>query len=209
MDKNTITISTYNKIASLYDKAYPVEKLDIKHIKKFISLIPKGGKILDVGCGTGTITKQVSEKGFYVEGIDLSEGMLKQARKNLPEVTFKKMDMRKLDYPDKSFDALLVTYSLIHIPSYEIPNTIKGFYRVLKSGGIMMIFVQKGKPDKLVEEPLMPGKYMFFNFFTKERLSNYLQNAEFKIIYQREEKGPSYENVPSNYYIYIIAKKVK
>jgi ubiquinone/menaquinone biosynthesis C-methylase UbiE len=207
MDKTRLAVDTYDKIAPLYDAQYPIDELDTEHIDKFLSLIPQGGKILDIGSGTGNFTKYMADKSYAVEGIDLSEGMLTQARKNVPNGDFKIMDMRDLDFPENSFDGLLSAYSLIHIHSEEILKTLQGFYKVLKSGGFMMLMVQRGESDKVIDEPLMAGRQMFVNFFTKDRISQLLRNANFTIIYQREVSDYSYTKAPSNDYIFTIAKK--
>jgi ubiquinone/menaquinone biosynthesis C-methylase UbiE len=114
--------------------------------------------------------------------------------------------MRSLDFADHSFDGLLVAYSLIHIPSVEIPKTLTGFNRVLKPGGYIEIIAQKGKTDIIIDEPFMPSEKMFFNFFSKEKLKKFLEEAGFEIEYQREAKSPDPE-VGSDTIIYTIAKK--
>jgi len=158
MDKSKFAVSTYNKIADAYTKQYFNDLTDLPYIDKFLLKLPASAKILDIGCGPGTFTQYLQQKGFEVEGIDLSEEMIKIAKEKVPGVTFRLMDMRKLEYPDNSFGGLLVAYSLIHIPSEEIPSTLLGFKKVLKTGGYMMIIAQGGEPDKIVDEPLKEGE---------------------------------------------------
>jgi ubiquinone/menaquinone biosynthesis C-methylase UbiE len=133
--------------------------------------------------------------------------MIKIAREKLPKVEFKLMDMRQLDYPVDYFDGILAAYSLIHIASQEIPETLKGFYRVLKPNGLFGIIAQKGKADQVVNEPLKAGEKMFFNFFTKERLGKFLTEAGFKLKYQEEAVLDDEEGSLSNRVIYTIARK--
>ena len=57
------------------------DKVDIKYLDKFLSLLPKKARILDVGCGPGNFTKYFLEKDFIAKGIDLSTEMIKIARK--------------------------------------------------------------------------------------------------------------------------------
>ena len=64
------------------------------------------------------------DKGFQVIGIDYSNEMLGTARNKVPDGSFRHMDMRELDFEEESFDGLLVAYSLIHIPSEDIPKTL-------------------------------------------------------------------------------------
>lgn len=205
-DVSKVTANTYGKIAGMYTKQYFSDLIDIPYIDEFLKLLSPKAKILDVGCGPGQFTKHMLEKGFDVTGVDYSEEMLNQARKMVPDGKFKFMDMRHLEFDDASFDGLLVSYSLIHIPSSEIPETLKGFKRVLKSGGYMEIIAQKGESDRLVDEPFMPDEKMFFNFFSKERLSGFLTDAGFKVVCQKEGTLQDAESA-SDTSIYTIARK--
>jgi ubiquinone/menaquinone biosynthesis C-methylase UbiE len=207
MDKSKIAISTYEKIADIYTKQYFNDLTDTPYIDKFLDKLPKNARVLDVGSGPGQFTKYMTDKGFNAMGIDFSDKMLTLAKKMVPNGHFDKADMRKLNFDDNSFDGLLVAYSLIHIPSEDIPETLQGFYRVVKNGGYIEIIAQKGEPDKIIDEPFMPTEKMFFNFFTKDRLTNFLETAGFKIEYQLEAASQDPDSA-SDKVIYTIAKKV-
>lgn len=72
-------MSSYNAFAQFYD--YLTENVDYKvrsdYISNFFSAYGnKGKKVLDLACGTGTVTKLLSEKGYDVAGMDISDEML-------------------------------------------------------------------------------------------------------------------------------------
>ena len=207
MDKTKFAVAGYEKIAQKYAKLYFNDTSDLGFFNKFLTYLPPKGKILDIGCGPGTFTQHLFKNGFKVEGIDLSTTMLKIARGKLPQVKFKLMDMRQLDYTVNSFDGIFAAYSLIHIASNEIPATLKGFYGVLKSNGILGLINQKGEADKILAAPLKKGEKMFFNFFTKKRLEKFLTDAGFKLEYQKEAVLNDEENSLSDRVIYTIARK--
>ena len=117
------------------------------------------------------------------------------------------MDMRNTTYPQGFFDGLFLAYSLIHIPSSEIGETLNNFYKILKTDGVILILVQKGEPDRIIEEPLKSGERIFLNLFTKKRLAHFLRLAHFNIIYQKEVYEPTYSKSPGNNYIFTLAKK--
>jgi ubiquinone/menaquinone biosynthesis C-methylase UbiE len=160
-----------------------------------------------VGCGPGNFTKYIESKDFNVQGIDLSKEMLKIAQQKVPKIKFQLMDMRDLRFSIDSFDGLLVAYSLIHIPSGEIPNTLNGFHDVLNHNGKILIIAQAGKPDRIVDETLIKGRKIFINFFTRNKLKKYLEDAGFEILFQNEKKIKD-PNSFSNRVIYIIADKL-
>lgn len=131
--------------------------------------------------------------------------MLEIAKQKVPGVEFRKMDMRRLDIPDGSYDGLFVTYSLIHVSTIELRTTLKGFLRILKGGGHMLLISQKGDADQVVDEPFWEGRKMFFNFFTKERLREALELCDFEVVYQ-EEKPSQDSNSMSDTVIYTIVR---
>lgn len=206
MDKSKFAVSTYNKIANIYTQKYFDDLSDAPYIDKFLQYLGKDAKILDVGCGPGTFIQYLLDKGFHVEGIDLSEEMIRIAKQKIPNTVFKVMDMRTLSYDNNTFDGLLIAYSLIHIATDEIEKVLKEFFRVLKSKGIIMTITQKGEPDKIVTEPLKKDEKMFINFFTKQRLFDYLEQAGFNLLYQEETNMQDIESL-SDKVIYTIAKK--
>lgn len=207
MDKSKLAVDTYEKIASLYANQYFDDLVDVPYIDKLLVKLPKNGKILDVGSGAGQFAKHMLENGFDVIGIDYSKEMVKIAKERVPTGDFRYMDMRHLDFPDQSFDGLFAAYSLIHIPSEEVPLSLREFYRVLKDGGYLEIVVQQGEADKVIDEPFMPSEKMFFNFFTKERLTKFLEDSGYHVEYQEVTEIDDPETM-SDRVIYTIARKV-
>lgn len=206
MDINNVAIATYGKIADKYSNQYFNDLTDSPYIDKFLEKLPKVAKVLDVGSGPGQFSQYMAQKGFEVTGIDYSKEMLELAKQNVPNIQFLYMDMRNLEFKEASFEGVLAAYSLIHIASGELLATLKGFYKVLKPQGFLEIIAQKGEPDQIIDEPFMPSEKMFFNFFTKERLTNYLEDAGFQITYQLETDSQDPDSV-SDKIIYTIAQK--
>ncbi len=206
MDKNNIAINTYEKIAKIYTEQYFTDLTDTPYIDKFLEKLAPQSKILDVGSGPGQFTKYMLNKNFDVIGTDYSDEMLKIAEKMTPETKFYKRDMRDIGFENEYFDGLLIAYSLIHIPSEDIPRTLIGFNRILKPNGYLEIIAQSGEADRVIDEGFMPSEKMFFNFFTKERLSTFLQIAGFQVVYQLETASLDPDS-GSDKVIYTIARK--
>lgn len=74
--------------------------------------LPEGARILDLCCGMGRHSMALVEAGYEVTGIDLSEVLLREARRNDPEsrVTWLQGDMRRIPLPG-SFDAVVNLFS--------------------------------------------------------------------------------------------------
>lgn len=96
-----------------------------------------GRTVLDAGCGTGYLSRQLCRKGAIVTGIDLSSEMLaiaKQKSEGL-SIDFHEDSCSELKtLPDEHFDLLVANYVLMDLPDLE--GAVLAFHRVLKPGGI-------------------------------------------------------------------------
>jgi ubiquinone/menaquinone biosynthesis C-methylase UbiE len=104
--KEKIVEEGYDKIAEEYHARRHV--LDNrKELEMFATMLPKGSKVLDVGCGAGVpVAKFLARAGFMVTGIDISERMVALARKNVPKATFTRKDMAGVHFKSNSFDGI-------------------------------------------------------------------------------------------------------
>lgn len=114
------------------------------------SLAPKKGeRILDLGCGTGTLTAEIAARGAAVLGVDRSEQMVGQAREKFPALKFEVMDATELRFEDE-FDAVFSNAVLHWIPEAE--KVASGVARALKARGRFVAeFGGKGNIQSLVK----------------------------------------------------------
>jgi len=93
--------------------------------------------VLDVGSGTGVLSKALAERGWHVTGIDATENYLEAARRHRshPNITFESGDMRRMRFADHSFDAAVSTLAIDVVP--EIEQVVGEMKRVTRSGGIV------------------------------------------------------------------------
>lgn len=185
------TIESYNVIAEQYSKTYGGSD-DEEYVDRLLGYIAAGEKILDAGCGTGGVAKYIKDRGFCVEGIDLSSKMLEIAQKRTPDIRFRIMDFGKLEYSPETFAGIVSAWSLIHTPSKRIVEVLRGFNWVLKPGGYVLICVQKGEGEGYIPTPLDKSRKAFVHFFTKQELVKDLKEAGFEVVYQ-VEKPPTVE----------------
>ena len=146
--------------------------------------------VLDVGCGCGRDTKYLIEHGINTIGIDLSKGMIEQARKYVPNATFLQMDMRQLEFEALSFTGILAMASVFHIPKEQMPDLFVEFRRVLKNDGLLYICVMIGSGGKIVEKSIAVEGMgpRFFAFYNMKELRDLLSQAGFKIEYAFVDK---------------------
>ena len=130
--------SRYDDWAASYeqdmdDHGGPREAVDV--LTRFV---PPGSRILDAGCGTGLAGKLLSDRGYSsLEGLDLSEGMLREAaKKHCYNELHQGILGETLPFPDATFDAVLVigVFARAHAPSRSLHELI----RITKPGGYVI-----------------------------------------------------------------------
>ncbi|MBS3171233.1 methyltransferase domain-containing protein, partial [Candidatus Woesearchaeota archaeon] len=173
IDKNVVakTIQTYEETAEDYYKTH-FDINEIKNIADFFIQNLNGQKILDIGCGPGRDAKYFSEHELDVTGIDLTSSFIKMASKNMPNAKFKQMDMRKLDFPETTFDGIWACASFLHVPKEDAKNTLLGFRKILKPAGLIYLSVKAGTEEKFVQKEEYKGRTKFFAFYTEDEFKN-------------------------------------
>ena len=165
---------------------------DTKH--KFVSslatetvelLLPKvGERILDIGCGTGHLTKNIANCGAEVLGVDSAETMILQARQNYPDLQFAVMDAINLEFTGE-FDAVFSNAVLHWIKQPE--KVIAGVWKSLKPGGRFVAeFGGKGNID-LIQTALERAICQENSAFEKVSNHNYFPSiAEYSSLSEKQ-----------------------
>ena len=115
---------------------------------------PKGGNVLDSGCGTGNFSVGLGLRDYKVVGIDISPAMLERARlkkkkAGLQNVEFKEWDIEKglPLYPDANFDCVISVHALYTLREPE--TAIREYLRVLKPTG-HLIMAEPRSPIRII-----------------------------------------------------------
>ncbi|MDD2758410.1 MAG: class I SAM-dependent methyltransferase [Patescibacteria group bacterium] len=186
-DETKTTISTYDNFAKDYARHRFFHPKNIGRDLLYFIKKNKKGRILDAGCGAGHDSVLFVSKGFDVIGIDLSEKMLREAKKKLPSAIFKKMDIRKLFFPRNYFTGIWMSASFLHIPKIYSQQTLIEMHRVLKSGGLLYINAEKGADEKIILKKEYSNKPRLISFYYSTELRKKIAKAGFKIIKERTD----------------------
>jgi SAM-dependent methyltransferase len=110
------------------------------------------GPVLDVGCGPGTVTAYLAERGVDASGVDLSPRMIEHARRLYPHCSFSVGSSTDLDLAEASFGGLLGWWSLFNLPRDLLARVLASFARALMPTGQLIIAMHVGESDVLRTE---------------------------------------------------------
>jgi len=129
-----------------------------------------GMRVLDAGCGVGRWTIMFAERGATVTGVDISDEMLKVARKKADEagvsdrVTFKHMPLHELEEDPGTYDLAVCVTVLQHVCEQEDwEKSVTNILDSVKGGGRVALLEVAPTPESLVK---IPGR---INFYPRSR----------------------------------------
>ncbi|PSH04262.1 MAG: ubiquinone biosynthesis protein UbiE [Acidobacteria bacterium] len=128
-----------NKYDSYYDTTLgqKVDNIEKQIVASYLRDIPRQA-VLELGCGTGHWTEFLSDMGFSVSAVDISEAMLAVAtKKSLRNVIFQKADAANLPFSNESF-GIIVSITMLEF-THDPKKVLSEIYRVLKSGGLLVL----------------------------------------------------------------------
>jgi len=149
----------------------------------------RGGRLLDVGCGTGKIARFAHDRGVEAVGVDISPVAVEQARAISPGVGFDVMSALALEYPDGSFDGVSSFFSIIHLARRDAQLAVAEMARVLKPGGHLLLTAYAG--EGVIEYRKQSGSPIDVDstLFTIDELSAWCSSAGLPVVEARE-RGP-------------------
>jgi SAM-dependent methyltransferase len=116
------------------------QREEYKMMLPFLSSLPTGSRILDAGCGMGEWTVFLTNRGFDVVGLDISQHTISRLRELLPDYQFVQGDIRKTEFTQESFDACF-SYGVFEHFENGLGDCINEVHRVLKPGGWLFVSV--------------------------------------------------------------------
>jgi SAM-dependent methyltransferase len=116
--------------------------------------------VLDFGCGTGILTRQIAARAGHVTGIDISPGVLQWARetcRELDNVTLLQTDgIELVEFPSASFDWAVARESLCYVPDEQMATLLAEIHRILKPGAAFILLDQFSNNPRWISNPAAP-----------------------------------------------------
>ena len=177
---NDSTISVYDAKAQDYARLTATLH-ELPEMEALAALLPKGARLLDLGCGPGQYGAWFAARGFQVEALDASGEMVALAAA-LPGVSARQGLFQDLP-ATPAYDAIWANFSLLHLPRTALPAQLKRMKHALRPAGLLHLGMKLGSgeaTDKL-------GR--FYAYWSEDELEALLLEAGFTITARRLGQG--------------------
>jgi ubiquinone/menaquinone biosynthesis C-methylase UbiE len=199
---------SYDRLAEEYARRIFNElqhkPLDRELLNRFATEVRGRGEICDMGCGPGHVARYLHDAGTNVFGLDLSPGMLEQARKLNPDIRFRKGNMLALNLQDQTLAGIAAFYAIVNIPRESLPLTFREMERVLEPGGLLLLAFHTG--DAVLQQHELWGQPISMDFYLFQplviRRSIEAAGLVIEEVIEREPYSPEVEHQSRRAYIF-------
>ncbi|WP_405725886.1 methyltransferase domain-containing protein [Streptomyces sp. NBC_00028] len=177
--------AAFDALGDRYDEAFPHKEGQVAAAEWLIRSLPTGSRALDLGSGTGIPTAlQLAEAGLKVFGVDLSDGMVALARRNVPAAEFRQADIADLRPGGPldlgRFEAVAAFFSLLMLPRAEIPPALRTIHHLLVPGGLFALSMVEADVDDF-SIPFV-GESIRVSGYLRDELREVVETAGFEIV---------------------------
>lgn len=182
------TIAFYDRAAPRY--AAKVGQIPSQALRRFITALPAGAQVLDLGCGPGHASAHMAAAGLAPDPVDASPAMVDLARaQGLParQMRFDQLAVQA------SYDGVWAHFSLTHAPTAALAAHLSAIARALRPGGLFHITMKTGSG------PMRDRLGRLYHLIPAERLRHMLGVAGFTIADLRTGTDTGFDDRPMSF----------
>ncbi|SES48722.1 Methyltransferase domain-containing protein [Streptomyces sp. yr375] len=130
----------FDALGAAYEKAFAHSDAHRRSLEWLLDRLAPGSRVLDVGSGTGRPTAEtLARAGHDVLGVDVSPVMVDLAARQVPQATFRCVDVRELPLEEGTLDAVCVYFSLLQMERARQSALLGRLARALRPGGSLVL----------------------------------------------------------------------
>lgn len=172
-------IGLYTEHGADFDKERGRSLAEKSWLDRFASLLPGGGSILDIGCGSGEpIAGYFIASGYDVTGIDASLPLIELCRSRFPENLWAVADMRELAL-GRRFDGLIAWHSFFHLTPEDQSRMFGIFRQHANDGAALMFTAGPGQGEAI---GMFQGKPLYHASLARDDYESLLAAHGFRLL---------------------------
>lgn len=198
MDHTERTVRLFGEHA----EAYAVKYADISRYRtsldRFLALMPMGAHVLELACGPGNMTRYLVDQrpDLRIVATDLAPEMVEVARRSVPEVEHKLMDMREVRRLGPAFHGVLCAFGLPYLDQQAAARFIRDAASVLLPGGALYLSTMEDDPAKSGWEGPSEDQQLRMNYHPGQHLDGVLRSAGLRSVHEERAHYISAHGAP-------------
>ena len=207
----SVTVATFNRLADRYAEKYFHLGTYDRFLARFANRIELyGASVLDVACGPGTVSAYLAKvrPDLQLVGIDLAEGMVKQAKLRVPSAKFWVKDCRYIGELQQVFDAAVFAFGLSYLRDDDAAQFFTSLNAILADSALLYLATITGDPSRSGFETSSRGDSIYLEYRSVSDIVSMVERAGYKVDFMEVIASPANASKPTQDLI-LIAQREK
>ncbi len=206
-----VSVATFNRLADRYAEKYFHLDLYDRYLERFVKRIESpGASVLDVACGPGNVSAYLAKvrPDLKLVGIDLAEGMVKQARLRVPSADFLVKDCRDIGKLEHVFDASAFAFGLSYLTDDDADRFFSSLNATLADSAMLYLSTITGDPGLSGFEASSSGDRVYIKYRSVGDVVSMVERAGYRVDFTEVIASPANASKPTQDLI-LIAQREK
>ena len=206
-----VSVATFDRLAARYAEKYFHLDMYDRYLERFVKRIEsQGASVLDVACGPGNVSAYLARvrPDLKLIGIDLAEGMIKQARLRVPSAEFLVKDCRHIGELERVFDASAFAFGLSYLTDDDANRFFTSLNAILADSAMLYLSTITGEPSWSGFEASSSGDRVYLTYRSIDDVITMVEHAGYRIDFMEVIASPATASKPTQDLI-LIAQRAK
>jgi len=179
-----VSVATFDRLADRYAEKYFHLDIYDSYLEKFAKQIEsEGARVLDVACGPGNVSAYLAKArpDLKLVGVDLAEGMVKQARRRVPSAEFLVKDCRHLGELNGEFDASAFAFGLSYLTDADANQFFASLNATLTDSAVLYLSTITGEQSCSGFETSNGGDRVYLEYRSVDKVFSMVERAGYRI----------------------------
>ena len=206
-----VSVATFNRLADRYaEKYFHLEMYD-QYLERFVKRIEsQDASVLDVACGPGNVSAYLAKirPDLKLVGVDLAEGMIKQARLRVPSAEFLVKDCRHIGELEQVFDASAFAFGLSYLTDDDANRFFSSLNAILADSAMLYLSTITGEPSWSGFETSSSGDRVYLEYRSVSDVVSMVERAGYRVDFMEVTASPANAS-KSTQDLILIAQRAK